>query len=197
MSSSSKSIGILGGSFDPVHNGHVAIAQSFIESGFITELWVLLTPDPPHKTEKALADYPLRLKMLEAAFSSFQQIKISDLELQLPQPSYTVQTLAHLTDRYPNYNFYLCLGEDSLQQFKTWKNWKQILGLCELLVTVRPSATQKNLDDILKDNVHFIPHTPVKLSSTMVRNWIREGKDISGLVPEPVQRIIKDERLYH
>lgn len=191
-----KSVGLLGGSFDPVHNGHIQIAKSFLQSNYITELWILLTPDPPHKTQKALADFQYRLQMLEEAFSDVEGIKISDLENNLPKPSYTIQTLQYLDDEFPTYTFYLCLGEDSLQEFDQWKDWRQIVHYCDLLVATRPSTEKKQPRSFLKNKLHFINHDPVAISSTSIRNKVAAKQDISGLVPDSVYQIIKKNNLY-
>jgi nicotinate-nucleotide adenylyltransferase len=197
MKNSGQSIGLLGGSFDPVHNGHVAIAQSFLESGFISQLWILLTPDPPHKTEQAFCDYEHRFKMLQAAFWHFENIKIKDVENRLSQPSYTIQTLKHLTEKYPDTKFYLCIGEDLIHDFKQWRDWEKILDVCELLVARRPSGQTIDLDPLIAEKTHFIDHQSIDISSTEIRNRVTEGKKISGLVPEQVQKIIKKANLYN
>lgn len=196
MTALKKSIGILGGSFDPVHKGHLTIAESFLGSNIIDELWVLLTPDPPHKTGQAQVGFQTRLKMLQAAFTDMDHVTISDLEHRLPKPSYTIQTLRYLKEEYPHYTFYLCIGGDSLQNFKQWKEWKQILNYCDLLVAERPSSYVKNIDPELKEHIHWVDHVPVQVSSTMVRNAIATEKDISGLVPLSVKQIIETENLY-
>lgn len=196
MTALKKSIGILGGSFDPVHNGHLSIAKSFLDSVFIEELWVLLAPDPPHKTGRTQTDYQLRLEMLQATFKNFEAVKVSDLEKQLSQPSYTIQTLEHLGEKYPEYTFRLCIGGDSLRDFKKWKDWQKILDHADLLVARRPSADIKNIDEDLKGHLHFIDHDPVQISSTMIRDAIANGDDISGLVPSSVKKIIDQENLY-
>lgn len=196
MSNSGKAVGLLGGSFDPVHNGHVAIARSFLNSDYISELWILLTPEPPHKTEQVFCDYKYRLKMLQGAFRHMNGVKIKEIEKNLPRPSYTVQTLKYLEKEYPDYNFYLCLGEDSVFNFKKWKNWKQILDFCELLVVSRPSTEDLDLDPDIAEKVHLVDHRPIEISSTDIRNRIAEGRDISDLVPQEVNKIIKKENLY-
>lgn len=196
MTALQKSIGILGGSFDPVHNGHLSIAKSFLDSDLIDELWVLLAPDPPHKTGQTQTDYRLRFEMLQATFKNFEAVKVSDLEKQLPQPSYTIQTLECLVQKYPEYTFRLCVGGDSLRDFKKWKDWQKILDYADLLVARRPSADIENIDEDLKDHLHFIDHEPVQISSTMIRNTVANGYDISGLVPSSVKKIIDNENLY-
>ncbi|SMO69238.1 nicotinate (nicotinamide) nucleotide adenylyltransferase [Fodinibius sediminis] len=196
MASAGKSVGLLGGSYDPVHNGHLAIARSFVESGYISNLRVLLTPESPHKSSRKPADYDLRLKMLEAAFDGEDQISVSDLERRLQPPYYTVQTLRYLTEKEPGINFFLCIGEDSLLNFRTWHMWKELLTYCDLLVAARPSFETENLDAEITRKVHYVEHAPVAISSTQVRNRVKEGRDISKLVPPRVAQIITEHKLY-
>ncbi|MDZ7680315.1 MAG: nicotinate (nicotinamide) nucleotide adenylyltransferase [Fodinibius sp.] len=191
-----KGIGLLGGSFDPVHNGHLAIARSFLNSDYISKLWVLLTPDPPHKTDETLSDYDQRLTMLKAAFNHEDCVYVSDIERQLPRPSYTVKTLEYLTQQYPEQQFYLCIGQDSLANFKQWKSWKQILAYCNLLVARRPENNTGDLDPAISENTHFVHHQPVAISSTQIRQDIASGKNISKVVPDSVRRIIEQSNLY-
>jgi len=196
MSITRQGIGLLGGSFDPVHNGHIDIARSFINSGYINELWILLTPDPPHKTKRTLTSYDKRLEMLIAAFEDVERVKVSDVERSLPQPSYTVQTLKYLSNKYPDKKFHLCIGGDSLRDFKTWKDWKKILDYCDLLVARRPSERKVDLDADLVEQTHFVDHDPINISSTLVRKAVADGDDISELVPAKVQGLIREYNLY-
>ncbi len=197
MATLQKSIGLLGGSFNPVHNGHIAIVTSFLHSELIDELWILLTPDPPHKKEQTLADYFHRSAMLQAAFKGFENVKISDVEKNLPEPSYTIQTLEHLHKEYPNYNFYLCMGGDSLHDFTQWKDWQKILSYCDLIVARRPSADTALPANQMRDKVHFVDHEPIAVSSSAIRKRINEGKAISSLVPKSTEQYIKKHNLYH
>lgn len=189
-------IGILGGTFDPVHNGHISIAQSFLYSGYINELWVLLTPAPPHKPDQLLTDYDLRLGMLKAAFEGQNNTRVCDLERRFEQPSYTVQTLEYLNRRYPDKTFYLCIGEDSVINFKAWHRWKDILAYTDLLVARRPSTDAVEMDADLAMQVHFVPHKPIEISSTSLRNRAVRGEDISTMVPSSVAEIIREHQLY-
>lgn len=197
MSTSQQAVGLLGGSFDPVHKGHIAIAESFLNSGIISKLWILLTPDPPHKTQQVLCDFEHRYKMLKKAFRDFDNVVIKDIENKLPKPSYTVRTLKHLAEKYPDHEFYLCMGEDSVADFTKWKDWKEILEYCELLVARRPTADAMELDPAVAGKTHFIDHEPIEMSSTDIRERVAEGKDISTFVPEQVEDIIHEANLYH
>lgn len=189
-------IGILGGTFDPVHNGHLSIARSFLKSGYIDELWVIPVSSPPHKRDARLTDFHVRKRMLEAAFSEFDHVVISDIENRLAQPSYTIQTLEHLKEAYPEKTFYLCIGEDSLSGFPSWYKPDRILDECELLVAVRPGADTENVGSDLIRKAHFVEHDPVQISSTELRDRIREGQEVTELLPPRVLEIITNEELY-
>ena len=196
MNSSNKAIGVFGGTFDPVHNGHLSIAESFLRSDFIDELWVFLSPTPPHKEQDSIAGYTQRLKMLQAAFKPFNRVVISDLESRLPKPSYTVQTLSYLVDTNPENSFYICVGEDSFNTFTSWYHWEEILDHARLLVANRPSAQSNKLPEKLYKRAYFIDHKAIAISSTQIRKRMLEGLPIDELVPQPVADIIVKENLY-
>lgn len=191
-----QSVGLLGGSFDPVHNGHLSIARSFVESKYISELWLLLTPESPHKRKQEFTDYGLRLKMLSLAFQDCDNILPSDIEKQLSPPYYTVHTVRYLTEKYPNKEFFLCMGEDSLVNFSTWHKWEEILEYCDLLVAQRPSFQSQASDPVIRKKTHYINHEPIEFSSTEIRNKVQNGADITNLVPAPVADIITQFKLY-
>ncbi|MDX1672597.1 MAG: nicotinate (nicotinamide) nucleotide adenylyltransferase, partial [Balneolaceae bacterium] len=173
-------IGLLGGTFDPVHNGHLAIARSFLSHTLIEQLWVILSPDPPHKTDLPRAPFERRLEMLEAAFGEFNGVKISTIEQNLSRPSYTIQTVRHLKKKYPEQPFYLCIGEDSLREFHTWYRYRDLLKECELLVARRPGLSSEDVDQEIMDRAHFVDHQPVEVSSTEIRNRIAEQQPVDS-----------------
>lgn len=197
-----RRVGIFGGTFNPVHNGHVSIANDFLESGAIDALWIFLNPAPPHKENEPFAPYGLRLRMLQKAFDSVEYAYVSDLETDLPTPSYTIQTLSYLHETYPDYAFFLCIGKDSYLSFKSWHRWRDILEHCRLLVADRPikegkgEGEDEEIDPELSAHTHFIEHQPVDISSTKVRDRVGKGESIDGLVPAPVAEIIYEEKLY-
>lgn len=189
-----KRIGLFGGSFDPVHNGHLEAVNSFLGSGLIDEIWILLTPDPPHKTDQKKTDFDHRYHMLKLAFQESDNTKISDVEKDLPKPSYTLQTIHHLKNQYPDYTFFLCLGEDSLQSFHKWHKYDEILEECTLMVVNRPGFDHSGVDsEILKKTI-FVDHKPMNISSTE----IRQTPDSSALMnlPDEVQKYIQKNNLY-
>lgn len=196
MDTTAERIGIFGGTFDPVHNGHLAIAESFLKSNHIDQLWVLLNPDPPHKKEEQFASYAARLQMLQAAFASMDEVMVSDLETTLPRPAYTVRTLRYLHDHYPGKTYYLCIGEDSLHTFPTWYEWREILTYCTLLVARRPVEQDPSLPALVLEHTVFADHQPIKVSSSDIRKRLASGEPVDDLVPGPVRNIIEQQHLY-
>lgn len=196
MEEQSQEVGLLGGSFNPVHYGHLAIARSFLNSDYISRLWILLTADPPHKEGTLQLPFDMRLKMLRKAFEGVDKVSVSSVEKDLPPPSYTVRTLEYLSSQYPDKRFWLCLGEDSVKNFNQWYKWEEILDYCELLVARRPSVKDLILDKKIAEKAHFIPHEPIEISSTNIRERVKKGKDVSHLVPRDVHKIIQEYNLY-
>lgn len=188
-----KRVGILGGSFDPVHRGHVRIAGSFLKSGLIDELLVLLAPDPPHKKNQKKTDFSDRFEMLKLAFEKMENITVSDLEKKLPGPSYTIQTIEYLQKVNFNTLFYLCLGQDSLQNFHKWHRYKDILNKVDLLVAERPGFGDSGVDPEILEHVIFVEHKPYAASSTSIRLSDGKGKE---LLPDSVAAYIEKNNLY-
>lgn len=192
----SNRTGLFGGTFDPVHNGHVSIALSFLSSGHIDELWVLLTPHPPHKTDFSQTEYTIRYHMAAAAFEHLEQVRVLTVENELPTPSYTIQTIRHLKKLHPDHDFSLCMGEDSLAQFHQWKEYESILEECGLLVARRPGISSDGIDEQILQEAHFVPHEPIPISSTAIREQIRSGESVTEYLPDKVLNIIEKEHLY-
>lgn len=188
-----KRVGIFGGSFDPVHNGHISVVKSFLKSGLIDELLVLLTPNPPHKNSEG-TDFEHRLKMLKLAFRGIEKAVVSDLERKLPSPSYTVQTIEYLQKKNPDTNYFYCLGEDSIKIFHTWHRYSEILERVPILVAERPGFSSEGIDDDILERTIFVDHNPVDMSSTKVRN--HKNEDRFSNLPEIVKKYIHDHNLY-
>jgi nicotinate-nucleotide adenylyltransferase len=189
-----KRIGLFGGSFDPVHNGHIEAVNSFLESGLIDEIWILLTPAPPHKPDQKKTDFEHRYNMLKLAFQESDNIKISNLEKDLPKPSYTLQTILHLKTQHPDKTFFLCLGEDSLQSFHKWHKYDEILEECTLLVVDRPGSDHGDVDsDILEKSI-FVDHKSMNISSTEIRRASNSSTRMK--LPDEVLSYIQKNNLY-
>ena len=166
---SATRIGIMGGSFDPPHNGHIAIARSFLESDLIDELWILPAPDPPHKRDQTLSAFSVRYKLAELAFSELKLVRVLAVEDQLPKPSYSVRTVNYLQNAHPQADFYLCIGSDSALQFHRWFRFEQILDMVGLLVAARPGFDIQDLDPRVSAKVTLVNHEPTGESSTEIR----------------------------
>ncbi len=191
-----RRIGLFGGTFDPVHNGHLSIAHSFINSGYVDELWVLLTPYPPHKQSKQQTSYKTRLEMLEVAFQAMDKLRIQTIENELPKPSYSVQTIRYLKNEFPETDFYYCMGEDSLAQFNTWKFYDEIIAECELLVAQRPGISHHKAEQRILARTHFVEHQPLDISSSRIREQIGKEETVGDFIPTDVVKIIEKEQLY-
>ncbi len=190
-------IGLFGGTFDPVHNGHLSIADSFLKSGQLDELWVLLTPFPPHKEDANHASYPLRLKMLETAFEGLSNISILTIENELPRPSYSFNTIRHLKKTYgSDYEFYFCIGEDNLAKFNTWKFHEKILDETRLIVAQRPGSDHSEVESYILEKTTFVYHDPLDYSSSEVKEMINNRNALENMLPEKVLNIIEAEELY-
>jgi nicotinate-nucleotide adenylyltransferase len=195
-----EGLGILGGTFDPPHNGHLALAgESLRQLPLARVLWVL-TPDPPHKDDR-ITPYPLRREMLQAAIAGYADFELCEVEAERRGPHYMVDTLRILHKRLPDADFTLLLGGDSLRDMLRWHRPKQLIRLCTLAVLRRPGA-RANLSRLEK----FVPgiarktttiHAPpMDISSTGIRRRIQQGRGITGQVPEAVEEIIRKNGLY-
>ena len=188
-------VGLYGGTFDPVHNGHISIAHSFLNSYLIDELWILLTPYPPHKVNTRKTGYSDRLNMLRLAFNS-SNIQIVTIENELPMPSYTYQTVEYLARKNSKIEFYYCLGGDSLTNFHTWKYPDKILQYVDLLIAERTGSKYSNVDELILSKSTFVDHTPINVSSTQIKSLLSKDESITHLVPPDVEKYIQNHQLY-
>jgi nicotinate-nucleotide adenylyltransferase len=195
-----EGLGILGGTFDPPHNGHLALARESLRRLRVAKVFWVLTPDPPHKDD-AVTPYPLRREMLRAAIAGNPSFELSEVEAERRGPHYMVDTLRILRKRIPSAEFILLLGGDSLRDILRWHRPKQLIRLCTLAVLRRPGARtsmarlEKFVPGITRRTV-FIDAPPMDISSTTIRKDVREGNNISCLVPEAVEEIIRRNGLY-
>lgn len=187
--------GIFGGTFNPIHLGHLALANYLCEENWVDELWFLITPQNPFKQEQTLLDNHLRMKMVGAAIADYPRFKASDFEFTLPRPSYTVTTLQKLSETYPDREFVLIIGADNWAAFDKWKSPEEILRNHRILVYPRPGY---------EINPHELPaqvkavNTPLlEISSTFIRESIASGKDIRYFLHPEVYRFIKQHQLYN
>lgn len=183
---------LFGGTFDPLHNGHLAIAQSVIEQGLADELWLLITPCNPWKVNQQLLDDRLRYEMASQAVKDLPHVCASDYEFNLPKPSYTANTLRHLSADYPDREFLLVIGADNWVRFNNWKEADYIQGNYRTIVYPRQDCPINDVPQC----VTILDCPMVNVSSTQIRNLVKEGKPIDEFVPAAVARTIKNLNLY-
>jgi len=180
-------IAIYSGSFNPIHNGHIAIANAVMDKGF-DEVWMILSPQNPHKKEEELWPFEMRLKLVELAVQNLPRIKVSDCENNLPRPSYTINTLLFLQKNWPQHQFSLLIGGDNLLKFRHWKDYQRIIDLFGLVVYPRSSKMENPFPD--HPNIIQIKAPLLEISSSEIRERLAEHKPVSGLVPEAVEKFL-------
>ncbi|HUW05041.1 MAG TPA: nicotinate (nicotinamide) nucleotide adenylyltransferase [Williamwhitmania sp.] len=192
-----KKVGLFFGSFNPVHIGHLAIANYCAEFTDLEEIWLIPSPHNPLKDKEELASPEARVHMLQIAVEKrHPKLKICLDELQLPTPSYTYQTLEHLHHKHPNLNFTLIMGEDSLQSFHLWRNFTGIAELARLMVYPRFTSND-NATITSSINYTKVSAPRLDISSTQIREWLANHHDIRMFLPNGVFEFIIQNNLYH
>ena len=189
-------IGLYFGTFNPIHVGHLIIANHMAEHADLDQVWIMVTPHNPLKKKGTLLADHHRLEMVFLATEDFPKIKPSDIEFKLSQPNYTVNTLVHLEEKYPEHTFSLIMGEDNLKSFHKWKNYEAILAHHEIYVYPRLDATAEN--PLFKNHpkIHLIDAPVVEISSTSIRENIKKGKNVLPLLPPKVWEYIDHNNFY-
>ena len=187
-------IGLFFGSFNPIHIGHLIIGNAMVETTDLEELWYVVSPQNPLKKNQSLLHEFDRLDMVTAAINDNPKFRASDIEFNLPKPSYTIDTLTYISDTYPQHTFVLIIGEDNLVQFKNWKNYERILEHFELYVYPRPDAQESELK--MYSNVKCIKAPLLEISATYIRTCIKEDKSIRYLVHKEVEEMILSRKYY-
>ena len=189
-------IGLYFGTFNPIHIGHLIIANHMAEYSDLDQIWMVVTPHNPLKKKSTLLDDYHRLQMVHLATEDYPKIKPSDIEFKLVQPNYTVNTLAHLQEKYPNYKFSLIMGEDNLKSFHKWKNYEVILAHHEIYVYPRLSSEEDLLKLKNHPKIHFVNAPIVEISSTFIRENIKSGKNVKPLLSFDVWEYIDHNNFY-
>jgi nicotinate-nucleotide adenylyltransferase len=189
-----KNVGLFFGSFNPIHVGHLIIANTMLEEPDIDEVWFVVSPQSPFKKQNSLAHEFDRYDLVQSAIADNFKIKVTDIEFNMPKPSYTSDTLAYLTDQNPNHHFKLIIGEDNLKSFPKWKNSDIILRDYGLLVYPRPNAKKSDLRE--HENVRFVEAPMMDISATFIRKSIKNDRSVKYLVPDEVLDRIKGKKLY-
>ena len=187
-------IGLFFGSFNPVHTGHMIIANHLLEYTDLDKIWMVVSPQNPFKEKKSLASNYDRIHLVNLAIEDHLNIKASNIEFDLPKPSYTIDTLTYLYELYPNEEFSLIMGGDNLASFHKWKNYEQILEKHDIYVYRRPGYESEQFND--HERVKFVDAPLLDISATFVRKAIRSEKSIKYLVPTPVYKYLLTSHLY-
>lgn len=193
-------IGLYFGSFNPIHIGHLAIAGYMAEFEGMKQVWFVVSPQNPLKKKETLLDDHQRLHMVNLAIGDNNRLRASDIEFRMARPSYTIDTLAFLREKYPEHEFCLVMGEDNLYTLHKWKNARELAGTYPIFFYPRPGTQRpesQNLDQILSAaEIHRSQAPLMEISGTFIRNGIRQGRDMSYFVPQAAWQYIKEMHFY-
>lgn len=195
-----KNIGLFFGSFNPIHIGHLVIANHIADSELVDEVWFVVSPQNPFKKKVTLLEDYHRLALVNEAIEENEKLKTSNIEFGLPKPSYTIDTLAYLTEKYPKYKFSIIMGEDNIKSFHKWKNYEVILKNHSVIVYPRVGVAEeiKAENTILSHkNVSVLTDIPVmNISASFIRKQIKEGKSITYLLTKKVAKYVDEMNFY-
>ena len=192
-----KKVGLFFGTFNPVHIGHLVIANHMVEFSDLDEVWFVITPQSPFKTKQSLLDNHHRYQMVYEAVDGYPYLKPSRIEFELPQPNYTVDTLVHLQEQYgEEYVFSLIMGEDNLKSFHKWKNYETILEHYSLYVY--PRISKGDIAHQFKEHpkINWVDAPIMEISSTFIRKEHKNGKNVKPLLPAPVWKYMDEMNFY-
>ncbi len=184
-----KKIGLYFGSFNPIHNGHLILAEQILENSDLEMIWFVVSPQNPFKERNTLLDNRARFFLVQKAIEDNDKFRASDIEFSLSIPSYTIDTLTYLQEKFPDKEFTIIMGEDNLKNFHKWKNYQAILDYYRVFVYPRPNCEESEflkLKNVIKINAPMI-----EISSSLIRSNIKEKKSIKYLLPENVRQEIE------
>ena len=185
-------IGLFFGSFNPIHHGHLMVASYIANHTDLKQIWLVVSPQNPHKSQSSLLNEYDRLHLAQLAIENDDQIKVSDIEFKLPKPSYTIDTLTYLEEKFPQHEFYIIMGGDSFQNLPKWKNFETLVKNYRFIVYRRPGF---DITENYGANMQYLEAPMLELSATLIRNNCKDGITIRYLVPEDVR--LEIERCNH
>jgi nicotinate-nucleotide adenylyltransferase len=185
-------IGLYFGSFNPIHTGHLIIANNIANNTELDEVWFVVSPQNPFKNTNSLLNEQHRLSLVKIAIEGEKKLKASNVEFKLPKPSYTADTLLYLSEKYPKHIFSIIIGSDSFQNIEKWKNYKYIINNYNIFIYKRPGFQIKNTTE----NITIVDAPLLEISSTQIRKNIREKKSIRYLVTDAVMEEIENKGYY-
>ena len=191
----SLKVGLYFGSYNPIHIGHLAIANYLVEYTNIDQLWFVVSPQNPFKKKANLLDDYHRLELVNRAVEGDDRLRASNIEFTLPKPSYTVDTLAYLKDQHPNYHFRIMMGSDNLENFHKWKNYETIVENYGVIVYPRPGFDKSKVQQHV--NITIAEGAPLmEVSSSFIRNAIRDKKDVRHFLPRKTWEYLDEMNFY-
>ncbi|WP_312082554.1 nicotinate (nicotinamide) nucleotide adenylyltransferase [Epilithonimonas hominis] len=196
-----KKIGLFFGSFNPIHIGHLILANYILEHSDMQELWFVVSPQNPFKDKKSLLKDHNRLDMVQLAIKNYPKMRASNVEFSLPTPSYTIDTLTYLQEKHPDYSFSLIMGEDNLKSLHKWKNYELLLKNHQIIVYPRilgeDISTPLNVTELKNHhNIHKIDAPIIELSATEIRDMIKSGKNVRPMLPPEVFEYLDGSSFY-
>ena len=191
-----KKIGLFFGSFNPIHIGHLILANYILENTDMAELWFVVSPQNPFKEKKSLLKDYHRLNMVQLAVENYPKMRASNVEFSLSAPSYTTHTLAYLKEKYPKYSFSLIMGEDNLRSLPKWKNFESLIKNHQIIVYPRIGTEKIEELTFSQENIHRISAPIIELSATEIRDMIKEGKNVRPMLPPEVFDFIDGSNFY-
>lgn len=196
-----KKIGLFFGSFNPIHIGHLILANYILEHSDMQELWFVVSPQNPFKEKKSLLNDHNRLDMVQLAIKNYPKMRASNVEFSLPTPSYTIDTLTYLQEKHPDYSFSLIMGEDNLKSLHKWKNYELLLKNHQIIVYPRilgeDISTPLNVTELKNhENIHQIDAPIIELSATEIRDMIKSGKNVRPMLPPEVFEYLDGSSFY-
>jgi nicotinate-nucleotide adenylyltransferase len=188
-------VGLYFGSYNPIHIGHMVIANYMVEYTDIDQLWFVVSPQNPFKKKGNLLDDYQRLEMVHRAVEGDDRLRASNIEFGMPKPSYTVDTLAHLQDQHPNYHFVILMGSDNLESFHKWKNFETIIENYGIIVYPRPGFDKSKI--AVHKNITIAEGAPsMEISSSFIRKAIHDGKDVRHFLPQKAGEYLEEMNFY-
>lgn len=189
-------VGLYFGTFNPIHVGHIIIANHLVEYSDLDEVWMVVTPHNPHKKKSSLLANHHRFELVYLALQKYTKIKPSDIEFKLPQPSYTVNTLAHINEKYPQHEFSLIMGEDNLKSFHKWKNYDIILENHTIYCYPRISNGEIKSKFENHPKIHKIDAPIIEISATLIRQGIKNNKNVVPMLSVETWKYIDEMNFY-
>ncbi len=188
-------IGLYFGTFNPIHVGHMIIANHLVEYSELDQVWFVVTPHNPFKKKSTLLNDYHRLDLVNRAIYNYPKLRATDVEFHLSQPNYTYKTLAVLEEKYPQHEFSLIMGGDNLDNFHKWKNYQNIIENHKIFVYPRPNSGKSELSK--HKNVILVEDVPLmEISATQIRKALKEGKNVGPLLPDGIGEFVNKENFY-